>query len=44
MTPHSSGVTANTFRARALDIAGNIVRLHEGLPLHNVVSAEPRQQ
>ncbi len=44
MTPHSSGVTANTFRARALDIADNIVRLHEGLPLHNVVSAEPRQQ
>ncbi|HUX71204.1 MAG TPA: 2-hydroxyacid dehydrogenase [Cellulomonadaceae bacterium] len=43
MTPHSSGVTANTFRARALDIADNIVRLHEGRPLNNVVGGEVRR-
>ena len=42
LTPHSSGVTANTFRARALEIAENIVRLHEGRPLNNVVSGEGR--
>lgn len=42
MTPHSSGVTANTFRARTLDIADNIVRLHEGRPLHDVVNGEVR--
>lgn len=38
MTPHSSGVTANTFRARAIDIADNIVRLTEGRHLKNVVT------
>lgn len=39
MTPHSSGVTANTFRARAMDIADNIVRLSESRHLKNVVSS-----
>ncbi|MDV3128840.1 2-hydroxyacid dehydrogenase [Mycobacterium sp. 21AC1] len=37
MTPHVSGVTANTFAARADDIAANIGRLQRGEPLRNVV-------
>jgi phosphoglycerate dehydrogenase-like enzyme len=38
MTPHVSGVTANTFAGRADDIAANIGRLHRGEPLRNVVN------
>ena len=38
MTPHSSGVTENTFSGRVDDIAANIGRLHRGEPLQNVVS------
>ncbi len=38
MTPHSSGVTADTFAGRADDIAANIGRLGRGEPLHNLVS------
>lgn len=37
MTPHSSGVTAETFRGRALEIAENITRLSMNQPLKNVV-------
>ncbi|WP_416416343.1 2-hydroxyacid dehydrogenase [Paenarthrobacter aromaticivorans] len=37
MTPHSSGVTAETFRNRAREIAENITRLSNGEPLKNVV-------
>jgi phosphoglycerate dehydrogenase-like enzyme len=37
MTPHSSGVTSDTFIGRADDIAANIGRLERGEPLHNVV-------
>jgi len=37
MTPHSSGVTAETFIGRAGDIAQNIGRLARGEALHNVV-------
>jgi phosphoglycerate dehydrogenase-like enzyme len=37
MTPHSSGVTAETFRNRALEIAENITRLSNNEPLKNVV-------
>jgi phosphoglycerate dehydrogenase-like enzyme len=37
MTPHSSGVTRDTFTGRADDIAANIGRLHRGEPLQNVV-------
>lgn len=37
MTPHSSGVTRDTFAGRADDIAANIVRLHRGEPLRNLV-------
>lgn len=38
MTPHVSGVTADTFRARIGDIADNLARLTRGEPLLNVVS------
>jgi phosphoglycerate dehydrogenase-like enzyme len=38
MTPHSSGVTSDTFAGRADDIAANIGRLHRAEPLLNVVS------
>lgn len=38
MTPHVSGVTANTFAGRAADIAANIGRLVRGEPLRNVVA------
>lgn len=37
MTPHSSGVTAETFRGRAIEIAENITRLSTNQPLKNVV-------
>ena len=38
MTPHSSGVTDDTFIGRADDIADNIGRLERGEPLRNVVA------
>jgi phosphoglycerate dehydrogenase-like enzyme len=38
MTPHSSGITADTFIGRAGDIAANIGRLARGEELHNVVA------
>lgn len=38
MTPHSSGVTADTFIGRAEDIAANVGRLGRGEELHNVVT------
>lgn len=37
MTPHSSGVTSDTFAGRADDVAANIGRLHRGEPLLNLV-------
>ncbi len=37
MTPHSSGVTRDTFIGRVDDIAANIARLQRGEPLKNVV-------
>ena len=37
MTPHASGVTADTFIGRCDDIAANIVRLARGEPRRNVV-------
>lgn len=37
MTPHSSGVTAQTFQGRARDIAENITRLADGAPIERVV-------
>ncbi|MHA0285556.1 2-hydroxyacid dehydrogenase [Mycobacterium sp. C3-094] len=38
MTPHSSGVTSDTFAGRVGDVTANIVRLHQGIPLRNVVA------
>lgn len=38
MTPHSSGVTADTFIGRADDIAANVARLSRGERLSNVVT------
>jgi phosphoglycerate dehydrogenase-like enzyme len=38
MTPHSSGLTRQTFTRRAADIAANIGRLATGERLHNVVA------
>jgi phosphoglycerate dehydrogenase-like enzyme len=38
MTPHSSGVTRDTFIGRADDIAANIGRLQRGEPLRNIVT------
>jgi phosphoglycerate dehydrogenase-like enzyme len=38
MTPHSSGVTRDTFMGRADDVAANIGRLQRGEPLQNVVA------
>jgi len=38
MTPHSSGVTRDTFAGRIEDIAANIGRLQRGEPLRNVVT------
>jgi phosphoglycerate dehydrogenase-like enzyme len=40
MTPHSSGVTRDTFTGRVDDIAANIGRLQRGEPLQNVVAGE----
>lgn len=37
MTPHSSGVTRDTFTGRVDDIVANIGRLQRGEPLRNVV-------
>jgi phosphoglycerate dehydrogenase-like enzyme len=37
MTPHSSGVTSDTFVGRVDDIAANIGRLSRGEPLQNLV-------
>ncbi|MYR07819.1 hydroxyacid dehydrogenase [Gordonia sp. SID5947] len=37
MTPHTSGVTRDTFLGRVHDVADNIVRLIEGRPLERVV-------
>lgn len=37
MTPHSSGVTRDTFTGRVDDIVANIGRLRRGEPLRNVV-------
>lgn len=43
MTPHSSGVTENTFVGRVDDIAANIGRMARGEPLQNLVSGpDPR--
>lgn len=39
MTPHSSGVTRDTFLGRVDDIAANILRLDRGEPLRNVVNS-----
>jgi phosphoglycerate dehydrogenase-like enzyme len=39
MTPHSSGITAQTFQGRARDIAENITRLADGAELERVVIA-----
>lgn len=38
MTPHSSGVTRDTFAGRADDVAANIARLGRGEPLRNLVT------
>ena len=38
MTPHSSGVTSDTFTGRVDDVAANISRLQRGEPLRNVVT------
>jgi phosphoglycerate dehydrogenase-like enzyme len=38
MTPHSSGLTRQTFDGRTADIAANINRLAAGEPLRNVVA------
>ncbi len=39
MTPHTSGVTDATFRARLRDVAANISALVAGEPLRHVVKA-----
>ncbi|WP_262700285.1 MULTISPECIES: 2-hydroxyacid dehydrogenase [Streptomyces] len=41
MTPHSSGLTRQTFVHRTADITANIRRLAAGEPLHNVVAVAP---
>jgi phosphoglycerate dehydrogenase-like enzyme len=41
MTPHASGVTADTFKGRSDDIAANIGRLLRNESLRNVV--QPRR-
>jgi phosphoglycerate dehydrogenase-like enzyme len=38
MTPHTSGITTDTFAGRADDIAANIGRLARGEPLRSVVA------
>ncbi|BBX66663.1 2-hydroxyacid dehydrogenase [Mycolicibacterium psychrotolerans] len=37
MTPHSSGITADTFAGRVGDVTANITRLQRGEPLRNLV-------
>jgi phosphoglycerate dehydrogenase-like enzyme len=37
MTPHSSGVTRDTFTGHVDDVVANIGRLKRGEPLRNVV-------
>lgn len=37
-TPHSSGITTDTFRGRVDDIAANVGRLTRGEPLRNLVT------
>lgn len=39
LTPHSSGITRQTFLGRVDDITDNIARLVRGVPLRNVVRA-----
>jgi phosphoglycerate dehydrogenase-like enzyme len=41
MTPHSSGLTRQTFAARVADITANVRRLAAGQPLVNVVAVAP---
>ena len=38
MTPHSSGITTDTFIGRVDDVGANITRLAQGEPLENVVN------
>ncbi|MGB3354700.1 MAG: 2-hydroxyacid dehydrogenase [Mycobacterium sp.] len=38
MTPHSSGVTSDTFTGRVDEVAANISRLQRGEPLRNLVA------
>jgi phosphoglycerate dehydrogenase-like enzyme len=38
MTPHSSGITRQTFIGRVDDITANIARLHRGEPLTNIIA------
>ena len=38
MTPHSSGITTETFTGRIDDVAANIARLRRGEPLRNLVA------
>ena len=38
MTPHSSGLTRQTFDGRTADVAANINRLAAGQPLRSVVA------
>jgi phosphoglycerate dehydrogenase-like enzyme len=37
MTPHSSGITRNTFTGRVDDVVANMGRLSRGETLRNVV-------
>ncbi|ABM11854.1 2-hydroxyacid dehydrogenase [Mycolicibacterium vanbaalenii] len=37
MTPHTSGVTTDTFKGRVDDVAANVGRLQNGEPLRNLV-------
>ncbi|MEH3143639.1 MAG: 2-hydroxyacid dehydrogenase [Mycobacterium kyogaense] len=41
MTPHSSGVTSDTFAGRVEDVTANILRLQQGTPLRNVLAGTP---
>ena len=43
VTPHSSGITMETYMRRIEDIAANIHRWVKGVPLANVVRATPQQ-
>ena len=40
MTPHSSGITRQTFLGRVNDITDNIGRLHRGEPLTNTIASD----